>query len=1060
MKRLLLFLLLAAAGTAALVYGAGGIDGPLESRPAPIVEETTGPQAKAPRIETGKGTPDIDAIEGITQPAPPRRIVWVDRLSDERIEIPTFMPWRFMARDARPLQRPDDERQGVLCRDVSFQMYREPESRAEAMALARNEEEAYAALLHQRFTADEARVFGRLGEALSRDRKPARDDHGLGDTELKLDGNVVISDLDQGLEVRGASMTIWPEQDRVEGDGLYTLRHEALMLEGRHLVMERDEAKGWSRVSVEREPVLRIVAEGRDKHGNLIFDFGRGEFRPATITADGRAILVRQEGRTETTITVTLSDNVTAVQEGGRRLNAGHVELVATRSARPETTGKRPWKLQHFRADQGVKVAYPGRTREGGEYLTSVSANRLLHDVPLTGSPSTVLQGNVSILLRGEIPVLGPGGRLRLLCRERAWIGPLPAGAPSGDLDRTTLQQIGLRGAARIERELVGPTGQQDILEAEAIDLIVQPRDRSADTGPLEMQSRMVAVHFAALGDVLLGGTRVRGSTHRLIGDALHTDRPHVSAEGRGTRFEFPDLGQEQRLLGPDSRTDTSTADTTTDQRESTPKGRWELQRFLARGAVDITTSVGGPAVGIPAHLTGDEVSYDRLTRRAQLSASAGAPARIAWSASRTQTNQVETRVLTFDRGAGRLTATGGVQGELYVARRGDAQALPMRSRMRDPARLDSATLSVHTDERIDLHMRRAGTAWEPATGEEQVIRIRGPVTTELRAADNSVDRMRSESLEVALVFLPPKPTPSAPSAPTARVAGPTTTPPRDARTDGKPLERLDVQAGALRVDLEDGDVSFLEGTAGVDLKSGGAHVRGDHLTYEDRSEVVVVRGTPTEQAVVFLGATDQRSEVRAARLRLQLAENKPVRLEAYAPTGRTSDVHLFRNDRTKLGQLEWFAVTYDGRIVITNDLLDAQRVRVIRRLREPGKTQWGDPAVLRSPTLRVFGRSLLATEGTARDIVRIVAEGPRNGSKDEVHFLAGSAGKRLQIWGQRFDFDVVKKEAQLTGLPGRDVTMQRGDGLHLWYTRVTIDMKTNLPSAEGSRILWRPRGK
>jgi hypothetical protein len=168
--------------------------------------------------------------------------------------------------------------------------------------------------------------------------------------------------------------------------------------------------------------------------------------------------------------------------------------------------------------------------------------------------------------------------------------------------------------------------------------------------------------------------------------------------------------------------------------------------------------------------------------------------------------------------------------------------------------------------------------------------------------------------------------------------------------------------------------------------------------------------------------------------------------------------VHLFRNDRAKPGQLEWFAVTYDGRVVITNDLLQAERVRVIRRLRAPGKSQWGDPAVLRSPTLRVLGRNLLATEGRGRDILRIVAEGKQPGGKDEVHFLAGSTGERLQIWGQRFDFDVVKREAQLTGLPDRDVTMQRGDGLHSWYTRVTIDMKTNLPSAEGSRILWRPR--
>ncbi len=1062
MKRLLIFLMLAGAGVAALVHGAGGLDGPLRSRPQPVVQETPVPREAGPRIETGQGTPDIDAIEGITQPAPPRRIVWQDRLSDERIEIPAFMPWRFHAEDATPLQRPDRQRQGVLCRDVSFQIHREPETRAEAMALVRNEEGAYEALLHQRFTAREARVFGRLGEALSRRGAPTGEGRGLGDTELRLNGDVVISDLEQGLEIRGDAMTVWPEQDRAEGDGLYTLRHEALLLRGTKLVMERDETRGWSRVSLERDCVLQILAEGRDKNGNPIFDFGPGEFRPATITADGRAILVRQQGRAETTITITLSDDVSAVQEGGRRLSAGDVELVATRGARPAGQDRRGWKLEQFRAGKGVKIAYPGRTSKGEAYLTSATAQRLIRDVPKEGTPATVLEEDVVILLRGEIPLLGPGGRLRLMCRERAWIGPLPAGAPTGGLDPATLQQIGLRGSARIEREVIGPQREQDVLEAEEIDLVVQPEQRRTQPGPLELEARMVAVHFAALGDVAIGGTRVRGATHRLVGDNLHTQRPHITAEGKGTRFEFPDLGEDQRLLGPTARERTSggpaPAPGSGDRR---PDGRWELQRLLARGAVDIDTSVGGPALGIPTHLTGDEVSYDRLSRRARLAATGAAPARIAWSASRTQTNEVETRELIFDREGGRITATGGVAGELYVAPRGGASGFRV-PRARPPEDLRQATLAVRTDERIDIHLRRGDGSWDPVQGAEQVVRIAGPVTTELRAADGSVDRMRSEYLEVALVFVPPAETVSEPSAPTARASGgrPTRRPERPS-VPAEVLERLDVKAGALRIDLVRGQVNVLEGTGGVDLRTRSGHVRGQRLVYNDSTEIVEVHGTREAQAVTYLGDRDQRSEVHAEELRLTLRDGVPIRLEARAPAGSTSDVRLIREDRKKPGQLESFDVRYNGRVVITDDLLQAERVRVIRRLREPGSTKWGEPAILRSPTLRVLGRRLLATEGGARDILRIVAEGGRGGGRqDEVHFMAGSANDRLQVWGHRFDFDVVKREALLTGLPDRDVTMQRGDGLHSWYTRVTVDMKTNLPSAEGSRILWRPRGK
>ena len=272
------------------------------------------------------------------------------------------------------------------------------------------------------------------------------------------------------------------------------------------------------------------------------------------------------------------------------------------------------------------------------------------------------------------------------------------------------------------------------------------------------------------------------------------------------------------------------------------------------------------------------------------------------------------------------------------------------------------------------------------------------------------------------------------------------------------PLTRLDVQAGAFRIDMQRGDVDLMQATGGVDMKSSGGHVRGERLTYRDRDERVEVRGTATHPAVAYLGTNEQRSEVQAERLVLQLAAGAPARLEAHAPQGRTSDVHLYRDDSSKPGQREWFAVTYQGRIVITDDLLEAGRVRVLRRLRAPGAGTWGKAIILRSPTLRVIGRKLLASQDREREIMRIVAEGGVRGPQDDVHFESGAGKSRLQIWGKRFDFDVVKKQAQLTGLPGRDVTMRRGNVPHSSYTRVTIDMKTNLPSAEGSRIVWRPK--
>ena len=139
--------------------------------------------------------------------------------------------------------------------------------------------------------------------------------------------------------------------------------------------------------------------------------------------------------RRATVLTITFIDGVHAVQEGGRSLEAGRAELVAAQHGPAALRKKSRWQLQHFYAEKGVVLAYPGRTSKGAEYLTSATANRLVHDVPPEGPAVTQLLGDITILLRGQIPLLAPDGRLSLTCRDRASIGPLPAGAPTGGLD-------------------------------------------------------------------------------------------------------------------------------------------------------------------------------------------------------------------------------------------------------------------------------------------------------------------------------------------------------------------------------------------------------------------------------------------------------------------------------------------------------------------------------------------------------------------------------------------------------------------------------------------------
>jgi hypothetical protein len=1062
MKRILLFLLFLALGTAGLWKAAGGLHVRRTSLPSPTLP-VTGPQpADAPSLAPGSGIPDIQVGSGITQMAPPRRVVWHDPLSDDSIVIESFFPWRFKTRDFQPLPTADGAQQGVLCSDVVFELYREPATRAEALALRDGAgRQAYRALLHQRFRALEARVYGRLGEALARSQKKDAAAQALGDTMLRFSGGLEIEDRVQAIAIHGGegtALTVWPEQGRAEGRGPFVLDHEALSIHGSGLVMERDRARGYDRIAILRNPVLRLRSEGRDASGRPLFDFGPGAFHPATVSSDGRVIVVREETRHESRVKITFTDAVRGEQEGGRSLDAGRAELLAVRPLEGAAGLEGRWRLRWFHAGGGVVAQVPGRTRNGEAYIASVSAQRLQHDVQegTDGAPpraTTLFEGDPVIQMRGEISLLGPGGRLRASCRDRAWIGPLPAGAADGGLPRDALRQLSLRGQARIEREDADASRGEDVVEGDAIDLVVWPPSRTRGPATKPGGPGFVAVTFAAVGDVRMASANVRGSTGRLVAEGLQTERPHVTAEGRGTHFAFRHLGRHQRLLGSDTR------EARAPQPEE-PARRWVLQRLLASGAVDIDTSLGGPALGIPAHLSGDEVSYDGVSNRAQARASGGLPVRVSWQAGPGQQNHMEMRELGLERASGRLWARGGVQGELYVRRTGGGRSPFDLGAGHDVGpHLQGAVLTVRTDEHVDIDLVRRGLSTTLAPDQEQTVRIAGPVTTELRAADQVVDRMRSQSLEVVLAYRERPARGAWPALPTARAADGRSGAgeARPAPASG-PLDKIEVHAHALHVEAARGTLGYLEADGAVDLASAEGHVTGARLTYDASRHRAEVHGGDGQPARALLGGRHERSEVTGDVLWVDLAGGRPVRLEAHAPRGGRSDVQLYRQDPRRQGQTEWFAVTYEGALVMTDTSLTSGRVRVVRRLRPAGATSYEDPVVLHAPTLRATGRNLLSDREAARVITTIVAEGRGHGRGSEVDFESGRGADRTRVWAHRFVFDVPAQQAVLTGLPGRDVLIARGKSVLTYHVKLRVDLAHSLPTySEGSRILWHP---
>ncbi|MDA1194126.1 MAG: hypothetical protein O2894_02995 [Planctomycetota bacterium] len=1060
MKRLALFLLFATAGTWAVVHFAGGLQGtaaPQASADLPRIDTPRGPR---PSIETPGGELDIERANQITQMAPPVRIVWKDRLSDETITIDNFQPWRCTAREVTPLTLAGTGGQGARLRDVVWESYRDPATRSEAIALRDGTGgERYAALLHQRFRAGEARMMGRLGEAMAALRATNPADRGLGDTVLELSRDLVIEDDQQGIVIKGApdaTLSVYPEQERASGTGAFTLTHEALTLTGNGLRLDRSRERSYIRVEILRDPRLHIVAANGTPATAGAFDFGAGEFRPTSVTSEGSAVLQREEGRRETTLDIEFHDRVHVAQEGGRTMLAGRASLSAARRLSPGVDDA-GWDLRRFNADRHVTIHYPGRTRRGEAFLATIDAERLIHDVPLDGSePTTIFEQDVDIRMRGELALLGPEGHLRAACSDRAWIGPLPAGAPDGGLDRTLLRQLALRGNARIERISIGTELIEDRLHADVIDLVVWPRDDDeaggATSGELE-DSRMTAVHFAAVGNVHIEGAQISGDTRRIVADQLHTQAPRLFAEGQGTTFTFRKLARDEGLLGPSQPGPTPRADGS-----RAPEGRWQIDTVVANGEVDINTSLGGPALGIAAHLDGDEITYDGTSRLARVRALGGAPVHLTWSASPTDTNTLTTREISVDRASGLVIATGGVEGELFVAR--DGKGNPFRSgglaAGMGPV-LDGAELTVRTDQRIDIELARvdANTA-APLRGAKQWIRIQGPVVTELRAPDRSVDRMRSLSLDVSLVYDFEDARQSDPTVvPAARAAERRPDNERPARA-APALERIDFRANSVRIDLADGEARHLTAEGGVDLKGRDSHVTGQRLTYDGtRRRIEVLAGSTPARAL--LGVKRQRSEVQAARLAVDIHEGRVVRLEAHAPRGGTSDVHLYRDVKTRPGEVEWVAIKYEGTMVATATRLTTERVMLVRRVRKPGSDAFGQPVVLRAPVMVASGTGLLATTEDERRLESIEALARGTGPGSEVNFVYGEGQERTEAWGERFIVEIQRDRARLEGRPGRDARIVRANSLTMDEASIEFDLTTNLPTfIPGSRIHWK----
>ena len=1076
MKRAVLFLLFGGLGVAGLVHLSGGIEGPAAKRSAP---DNAPAQARVEdQPETPQGTPISVPLRGPNVMTPgganarmmskTQTLSWTDPATGDVLEIRGWFSWSFETASFEGLPQGDAATQGVLCKDVVLELYREPLTRSEAL---RRIEGDLRPVLRQRFTASRARAYGSIAQKLN-DRTGKRETSPGPDTRIDLLGDVLITDVSQGLRITGSKLRVYPVQERVEGSGKFRVEHEAMTLTGTTLNMERHE-RGWTRVEILKNTVLDMHSDVRDEQGKPMFSFGQGEFRPANVVSDGRAIFLREQGRREGRLRLTFPDGVTATQDGGRQLEAGWLELLATQPAgvtTSATTKSAPWTLRDLRAEDSVRVEYTSSAKEGRSHLMSIAADRLTHSVPVVGRSRTELFGEPRIVVRGQLSLDetgSPDDRMHITCRNRAWIEPLTSAEVDPGLDASRMQRMALRGGARIERHGRGPSASEDVLEGESIDLLLLEQDLPAG------KTRTVAVQFTATEDVRLGGSRIRGHTTRLVAQGLHTPQPHIFAEGSGTTFTIPLVQRDQGLLGPrepeapsepeageaEEEPSTDEADVDAPDEPSSRSGsqrvRWLLRRLLARGDVIVETQLGGASVGIPARVTALEASYEAEHRLARLNGRAGAPVRILSTVAPGETNLVEAQTMTLDRARGVIWARHGVRGELYMSEQGGFGAGG-----RAPKASQALEMSVRTDARIDLYLARTPQGWSPKLDQEQRISVQGPLVAELKSENLTVDRMRARTLDVVLSAAPPKPPrpQSVATAPTARAASPSATGRRTSAAPSGPRRpikrsRVDVTARDVRVQLLDGDVSQLDATGGVDLKGRPGHVTGERMTYDaktHRIEIMAGNDAVRRPATALLGATASRTEIEGARLGLIWKDDRAQSADATAPAGQKSRIRLFRRNPKTPDTLERYELRYEGTIHLRPNELTASRVIVIRSEKDMRTQQSKPPSALYTSRLQLFGANLLSREAVS--ISRMVAQGKGT------YFRSEQSGKLLQAWGDRFDYDVDAGWATLSGAPQDDVVLKWGDN-ESYFPSLRIDVAKGLPFApDGTYILLRKK--
>jgi hypothetical protein len=1057
--RLLVFLLCLGVGGAAVLIAAGGWRGRGAGPTAPTVPMTQAPSggARVPLASGGSGSLTVENV-GAPRFAMQQALTWRDERTGARVDIPHFVPWSFESRAARAVVDAKADDGSILFEDVTVVQYRPPETLAEAERL-RDDPRAIAEFVRMVITAPRARADG-IARALSEQL-----DEAGAQSAIVLDGGVTAHDQRLEIHVRGQGLTFDPRSHVTRGQGAFIVEHAAWTLEGMGFTLApqvrdgRPDFDAAFRLEIDSKVLLAVRENVLGSDGRTLVH--AEDFRPARVFA-GRAGVVHDRAAPGGGLHIALEQGVRALQQGGRRLLCDRLTLALEPrgpNARVEQglEGARGWQLDHLLAEgRPVTIEMPDLQTSGGQGGTSqawITARRLRHE-PAEGSPATtVLEGEPAVRVEGDLAFTGArrtGSWLHASAVDRIVIGPAP-GVGLDPVSGTPVagRRLELRGRARIERRDVAGADAppaSDVLEGDEIALVLRP-SRPEDG----VSGREVAQTFAALGHVTLGGTRLVGTTDRIVVERLDTLEPRVIVEGEGTQIAFVGFAPGQRLLGAAPPEAETAAD-------AEPKRSWVLDRLDARGPVSAETQLGGPTVGVQAWVEGQGLGYDRLSDRALLQGAAGRPARVEMAADATRRHALVAPRIAFEVARGRVRTEDGSTADVYVAAADDGAGLSGGLAGPDPVRGEPERLEITTDGRIELDLVLDKPGGELAAETPQRVRVLAPFRARMHApAREAVDTLRAERLEAMLALRSPTTT-SVPSAAVARPAKRaastphSATPPTASPAAPAKLDRWRLTSRALTFDLEAGTLGRLMAEGDARLVGETLDVTAATVRFERALGALLVEGG--EHAVrARFGPTGGRSGQLIARaLRVAIDEGGPRWLLASGPV----EADLVEEDPRKPGEAQRYQIHAPGDVRVTDVELVTQgggTTFARRSLRKTPTAPWGETTELWAERITAVGEGLLGLgRATAKGgVKRVEASGPTT------TLITGEGGARMEMWCERIEVDVLGGLAVLLGGPDREVIVHRADGHAVEFSRASFDFRTGeIEGLEAGRAVLR----